>query len=78
MDELLGNLKHLGIPAELSPRQALNQHLEHAKAKLGAAEEGRLAASVELISVVILFFNGCRLLNSRALLPTSFSREPLH
>ena len=63
MDELFGNLKHLGIPAELSPRQALNQHLEHAKAKLGAAEEGRLAESVELISVAILFSNGCRLLD---------------
>lgn len=78
MDELLGNLKHLGMPAELFPHQALNQHLGHAKAKLSTAEEGKLNESVELISVVILFSNGCRLLNSRALLPTSFLREPLH
>ena len=38
MDELLGNLKHLGMPAKLSLHQALIQHLGYAKAKLGTAE----------------------------------------
>ena len=43
VDELPGNVKHLGVPAELSLHQAQNQHPGHAKAKLGTAEEGRLA-----------------------------------
>lgn len=43
VDELPGNVKHLGVPVELSLHQAPNQHPGHAKAKLGTAEEGRLA-----------------------------------
>jgi hypothetical protein len=43
VDELPGNVKHLGVPAELSLHQAQNQHPGHAKTKLRTTEEGRLA-----------------------------------
>jgi hypothetical protein len=42
VDELPGNVKHLGAPAELCLHQAPNQHPGHAKAKLGTTEEGGL------------------------------------